>query len=50
MPLPDPIWIYFIQLGHVAGFKQKEANVKYARTHLKICTEITLAQTRSYFE
>ena len=37
MPLPDPVWIYFIQLGHVAGFKQKkEANVKYANIKLII--------------
>ena len=31
MPLPDPIWIYFIQLGHVAGFKQKRSECKVCK-------------------
>jgi hypothetical protein len=25
MPLPDPIWSNFTQLGYVAGFKQKRS-------------------------
>ncbi|CAG8697491.1 18622_t:CDS:2 [Gigaspora rosea] len=28
MLIPDPIWIHFIQLGHVVGFKQKRENQK----------------------
>ncbi|CAG8729427.1 7532_t:CDS:2 [Gigaspora rosea] len=24
--MPDPIWVHFTQLGHVAGYKQKEKN------------------------
>ena len=59
-PLPDPIWVYFIKLEHVAGFKQKRRECKHchqqihdalrpARTHLRNCTAITPAQKRNYF-
>ena len=59
MPLTDPVWLYFIQLGHVSGFKQKRRECKEcryqindslrsARTHFKNCTKITLVQKRSY--
>ena len=57
MPLPDPLWSYFNQLGHVTGYKQKRSECKEckqqinkslrsARNHLKKCTKITLAQKR----
>ena len=59
MRLADPIWSYFIQLGHVSGFKQKRieckeckhqthSSLRSARTHLKNCTEITSAQKKAY--
>ena len=46
MPLPDPLWSYFNQLGHVTGYKQKRSECKEckqqinkslrsARNHLK---------------
>jgi hypothetical protein len=61
MPLPDPIWSNFTQLGHVAGFKQKRSECKEckhqinnslraARTHFKNCVNITSEQKRNYFE
>jgi hypothetical protein len=61
MPLPDPIWSNFTQLGHVAGFKQKRSECKEckhqinnslraARTHFKNCVNITSERKRYYFE
>src|SRR5579883_2895106 len=59
-PLPDPIWINFIKLGHVSEFKQKRRECKHchlqindalrpARTHFRNCTAVTSAQKRRYF-
>lgn len=61
MPLPDPIWEYFNQLGHVTGYKQKRRqckkcgqqinnSLKSARVHLRKCSKITLAQKKNYFK
>ncbi|CAG8822005.1 26165_t:CDS:1, partial [Dentiscutata erythropus] len=58
--MPDPIWIHFIQLGHVVGFKQKRRECKYcesqindalraAHTHFRNCDLVTSEQKKNYF-
>ncbi|CAG8792832.1 18782_t:CDS:1, partial [Dentiscutata erythropus] len=58
--MPDPIWSHFIQLGRVAGFKQKRRECKYwqqqfndalraARTHFRNCKFILPEQKKNYF-
>jgi hypothetical protein len=55
MLLSDPIWVYFNQLGHVVGYKQKRRQCKncghqindslrQARAYFKKCTEVILIQ------
>ncbi|CAG8794769.1 1007_t:CDS:1, partial [Dentiscutata erythropus] len=58
--MPDPVWIHFIQLEHVVGFKQKRRECKYcesqinnslraARTHFRNCDLVTSEQKKNYF-
>ncbi|CAG8793620.1 8077_t:CDS:2 [Gigaspora rosea] len=58
--MPDPIWVHFTQLGHVAGYKQKKRKCNYcqqqindalraARTHFRNCNVASLDQKKIYF-
>ena len=59
--MPDLIWIYFIQLEHITGFKQKRRECKYcyqqvndflrnACTHFQNCELVSFEQKKNYFD